>query len=248
MRVASSTMTILKITALSAVLGVGGVTLGGLGLSGDGAAWAQGQGQGGQGQGGSDNQGGAGAGGQGSGGQGQGGPSGDSEGRGGPQSGGPSDSAGGRPAWAQEGLPAVELGRLSVARSPDQVLDRALAEALKNFTPAMADFYNQSLAEIIADLSLNWDTITIVDSPLQNLSLFKEILLTGSTSLPGVTNSDEVLMAVFVGVASDKTVPVSTNTVIALSIILGEPMTAAEAAPIAAMAEDVRIAVVAGHG
>jgi hypothetical protein len=244
MRVASSTKTILKITALSAVLGVGAVTLGGLGLPGDGAAWAQGQGQG---QGGSDNQGGAGAGGQGGGGQGQGGPSGDSEGRGGPQSGGPSDGTGGKPVWAQEGLPEVELGRLSVARSPDHVLDRALAEALATWTPEMAAFYELSLDEMITELSLNWDNLTIYDSPLQNLALLKDVLADGTTQLD-VDNTAGTLAALFLGVASDKTLTISTDTVIAVTTILGYPVTEASAADLAAAAEAIRIAVLAGHG
>ena len=72
-----------------------------------------GQGQGAKGsQGGQDNQGGQGSG--------QGGPGTDSDSKG-PQAGGPSSSGsgGGKPTWAQEGIPEVELGRLSVARSPD---------------------------------------------------------------------------------------------------------------------------------
>ena len=66
-------------------------------------------------------------------GQGQGGPGEDSDGKG-PQA-GSGGSEGGKPAWAQEGIPEVELGRLNVARSPDKVLDqragrgRCLADA-----------------------------------------------------------------------------------------------------------------------
>ncbi len=217
------------------------------GSGGNGAGGSGGGGAGGSGGGGAGGSGGQGSGGQG-GGAGQGGPSGDSEGRGGPQSGGPSDNTGGKPAWAQEGIPEVELGRLSVARSPDHVLERALDEAVANFTPAMADFYSQSLTDIITDLSLNWDELTIIDSPLQNLALFDQILTTGTTSLPGVTNDDDVLLAVFLGVASDKVVPISTDTVIALTTIFGDTMTEAEAEALAAMAESVRIAVLAGHG
>lgn len=204
-----------------------------------------GQGQGSQGaQSGQGNQGGQGAG--------QGGPGEDSDGKG-PQAGGPSDdgSGGGKPAWAQEGIPEVELGRLSVARSPDHVLQRALDEAVATLTTEMVDFYNLPLDGadgIIDELSNNWDNITIYDSPLQNLALFKELLEGQPTSLTGVTNDTDTLMAVFLGVASDKTVPISTDTVIALTTILGEPVSEADAAALAADAESVRIAVLAGHG
>lgn len=224
----------------------------------DGAALAQddgdgegGQGQGGQGDGGN-GQGGQGSqqgqGNQGGSGAGQGGPSADSDGKG-PQAGGPSDTGGGKPVWAQEGIPEVELGRLSVARSPDQVLDRALAEALSNISSDIVSFYNLSLEDAITKLSLEFDTVTMYDSPLQSLSLLRDAL-DGSSVLAdyGVTNDVDTLMALFIGVASDKTITVSTDTVIALTTILGAPMTEASAAALAADAEAVRVAVLAGHG
>ena len=210
---------------------------GGQGAQGPGSDGGQGQGGPGS-QGGQGNQGGQGAG--------QGGPSEDSDGEG-PQAGAPAGSAGGKPAWAQEGIPEVELGRLSVARSPDQVLDRALAEALATFTPDMEAFYELSLDAMIEELSLNWDNVTIYDSPLQNLALLEDILADGATQLP-VSNDPDTLMAVFIGVASDKTLPVSTDTVTAVTTILGYPMSEADAAALAADAEAVRIAVLAGHG
>ena len=84
------------------------------GGDGDGSNGGNGN-AGGQGQGSQGAQ--SGQGNQGDQGQGQGGPGEDSDGVG-PQAGGPSDSAGGgQPPWASEGIPEVELGRLSVARS-----------------------------------------------------------------------------------------------------------------------------------
>lgn len=183
-------------------------------------------------------------------GTGQGGPDASSDGKG-PQAGVPSDtkSGGGKPAWAQEGIPEVELGRLSVARSPDQVLDRALAEALATITPDIVSFYSLPLDQMIEQFSLNWDNISIYDSPLQNLALMKDAL-DGTSDLTalGVANSVDTLLAAFLGVASDKTVPISTDTVIAVTTILGTPVTGAAAADLAADAEAIRIAVLAGHG
>ncbi|MGJ8621475.1 MAG: hypothetical protein ACSHW1_01780 [Yoonia sp.] len=208
-----------------------------------------GQGQGGQGaQAGQGNQGGSGAG--------QGGPDVTSDGKG-PQAGGPSDtnSGGGKPAWAQEGIPEVELGRLSVARSPDQVLQRSLEEAISTWDAAtMEAFYelpldssDPNVTTILTELSLNWDNLTIYDSPLQNLALMKDILEDGDLQLD-INNDSDVLLAVFLGVASDKTVPISTDTVIAVTTILGYPITGDAAADLAEDAEAVRIAVLAGHG
>jgi hypothetical protein len=212
-------------------------------------AFAQEDGEGGQGQGGKAD-GGQGQGGQGgqSGGSGQGGPDASSDGKG-PKAGSPSGSSGGKPVWAKEGIPEVELGRLSVARSPEKVLDRALAEALSNITPEIVSFYNLDLDAAIATLSLQFDSVAMYDSPLQSLALLRDAL-DGSSVLAenGVTNDTGTLMALFIGVASDKTLPISTETVIAVTTILGAPMTEAQAAAMAIDAEAVRVAVLAGHG
>lgn len=257
-----------RVAAVSAL--AVGVTMAGVGhenlsLGFTSAALAQGQGsgnasgnQGGQGSGSKGSQ--SGQGNSGGTGAGQGGPDPDSDGKG-PQSGGPSTagSGGGKPSWAQEGIPEVELGRLSVARSPDQVLQRSLDEAIATFTPAMADFYNLPLSEAVPDaeidtmleaLSLNWDTISLYDSPLQNLALFKDVLEDGVSQLP-ITNDAETLLSVFLGVASDKTVPISEDTVTAMLMILSDGLPTVievDVASVAADAEAIRIAVLAGHG
>lgn len=204
-----------------------------------------GQGQGSQGsQSGQDNSGGTGTG--------QGGPGEDSDGKG-PRVGGPSSdgSGGGKPNWAAEGIPEVELGRLSVARSPDQVLDRSLAEAIASFDLMTPGFYEKDLQEMLATLENDWDTITIYDSPLQNLALFKDVLEDGVSDLPGVENDPETLLAVFLGVASDKTVPISEDTVTAMLVILSDGLPSVidvDVASVAADAEAIREAVLLGHG
>ncbi len=211
------------------------------GQGGNGAANAGGQGQGGQGAQ-------SGQGNQGAQGQGQGGPGADSDGQG-PQAGGPSDSAGGgMPPWASEGIPEVELGRLSVARSPDHVLDRAYDEAMLSIA-SMADFYNMSLDDMVTELSLNWDEQTFIDSPLQNLAIFRDALDGGiDLSSYGITADAFTMLAVTLGVASDKTVPITPETAYAISVIFEMPLTEAEATTLAAAAEEIRIAVLAGHG
>ena len=243
-----------KVAAAVSALAVCGVLVGGLVTPGvgafGGAALAQtgsgkavGQGAGGQGsQSGQGNQGGQDSG--------QGGPDASSDGKG-PQAGAPADTntGGGKPAWAQEGIPEVELGRLSVARSPDQVLDRAYAEALATISPEIVAFYSLPIDQMISELSLNWDNVSIYDSPLQSLALMKDAL-DGESSLiaEGVTNSNDTLLAAFLGIASDKNVPVTQDTVIAVTTILGTPIIGEAATALAADAEAIRIAVLAGHG
>jgi len=195
------------------------------------------------------------------GGSGQGGPPADagedeeSDGRG-PQYGQPGDDdeRGGKPIWAQEGIPEVELGRLSVIRSPEQVLARALAEVVSNFDPAtMAVYYKMTAAEFAATAATAWDTMTIIDSPLENLALLTELWTTGDVSLPEIDvpadTSMVELAAILIGVASDKNLAVSTDTVIALAVVIGATsLDDATIAEIAEKAEDVRAAVLLGHG
>jgi hypothetical protein len=207
-------------------------------------AWAQ-EGSGGKGNAG---EGGSGQGGQGQGGEGkgQGGPGEDSDGQG-PKA-GSGGSGGGKPVWAQEGIPEVELGRLSVARSPDAVLDRALAEAVASLTPDMVAFYNLSYDDLIAELSLNFDNVTFIDSPLQNLALLEDLLADGTALTgAGVTTDETLLAAILLGAASDKTIDISTETVIAVTTILGTPITGTAAEQLADLADSIRVAILAGH-
>lgn len=173
----------------------------------------------------------------------------ESDGRG-PQYGKPSGERGTKPVWAQEGIPEVELGRLNVIRSPNQVLDRALGEVIANFDPAAsAALYSGTAANFETTIVANWDTVTYVDSPLENLALLKELWTTQSTSLPGVTPSNLIeLSAIFIGSASDKTMPVSNLTVEALAKIVGVQMPQSVIDSIADKAEDVRAAIALAHG
>lgn len=209
----------------------------------------------------------------GSSGSGQGGPSDDSDAKGPKYGGGGSKPApgtqGGKPAWAQEGIPSdLELGRLNVARAPSHVLDRSLADALSSMQPT---FYNQVLA-IADNASLNMDqkvaalqalvkstfadtSIVMVDSPLQNLALYKDMLTTGQiVSSSGTYDANTatrslLLAAVFIGTASDKTLPVSTATVDAINKIMSLTLPdGVSDVELGAAAEAVRAAISEAHG
>ncbi|OYV26096.1 MAG: hypothetical protein B7X08_03205 [Acidocella sp. 20-63-7] len=177
-------------------------------------------------------------------------------------------TTGGRPAWAKEGIPAVELGRLSVARSPEHVLDHAFTEVVGNWatlgttvmvlsaegqetiTMTVAQLYSLPANEFAQIVQTYYSSIVRVDSPLENLSLLKSYTLTGTMPLTGVTPaSQDDMIAIFLGSASDKTIPVSTDTVTAVNTILGLPaLTPEQTADIAAKAEAVRLAIDTGHG
>jgi len=153
----------------------------------------------------------------------------------------------GRPVWAQEGIPEVELGRLNVARSPDHVLDRAYVEAVGSMTDPVLDFYRNDFDDMIDELSERWDQVSFIDSPLQNLALLREAL-NGPSVLTAVNTNNDTLMAVFLGSASDKALEITKETVIAVTTILGKPIEGDAAQNLADEAEAVRIAILAGHG
>lgn len=170
----------------------------------------------------------------------------DGEGR---SAGGGGRAGGDRSVWAQEGIPEVELGRLNVARSPSRVLDRAFSEALASFTPEVAAFYRLDLNDMVDELSGNWDSVKLIDSPLQNLALMRDALDgTSVLSTQGIATDNDTLLAVFLGTASDKAIPVSADTATAISAILGVPLSPADAAALAEKAERIRQAIFQGHG
>jgi hypothetical protein len=126
----------------------------------------------------------------------------------------------------------VELGRLNVARAPEQVLDHSLVEALSKLANA---------TEVTLDPSgrLVADGVTI-DSPLENLALFKAIVstpavdgvitLTAEGSVDGndVTYSFDIsvdqaglVAAAAIAAASDKTGTLTTDEVMYISDFFG---------------------------
>ncbi len=177
-------------------------------------------------------------------------------------------TSGGRPAWAKEGIPSVELGRLSVARAPAHVLDHAFSETVTNWatmgttvmeltadgqetlTMTVAQFYSLPADQFAYIVKTYYSSIVRIDSPLENLSLLKSFALTNVSPLTGVTPaSRDDMIAIYLGSASDKTIPITVDTVTAVNTILGLPaLTPEETADIQAKAEDVRLAILSGHG
>ncbi|HVC11417.1 MAG TPA: hypothetical protein VNE59_07260 [Burkholderiales bacterium] len=192
----------------------------------------------------------------GGGGQGQGGPSGDSDAKG-PRYGGEGSkptpgTQGGAPAWAKDTIGEVELGRMNVARAPAHVIDRALAEAITTLTdPANQTLYKLDSLDAIVQAILNASALR-VDSPLQNLALYRELLTTatlGTTGIPVTTANYTLLAAIFIGGASDKTLPISASSVEAVNTIMGLTLpTGVTATDVAVAADTIRQAILTAHG
>jgi hypothetical protein len=155
----------------------------------------------------------------------------------------------GRPVWAGEGIPEVELGRLNVARAPSHVLDRAWTNAQEDFDSQMAAFYSLSVEEAAYLLATDQDNVLRLHSPLQNLALYHEAMVFGSVELLGSQQASGLeLAAIFLGSAADKNIPISEDTVTAVNRILGLiELSPDDRASLAASAEQVRAALLAGH-
>jgi len=192
-------------------------------------------------------------------GSGQGGPSSDSTSKG-PRYGGGSLSnnpggSRGKPSWSQDALPEdVDLGRLNVARAPAHVLEKSLTEALSTMDYSL--YKLTSLTDVLDAIksgTIDGKTFVRVDSPLENLALYKDILTDGKigdgTKLPVTASNTELLLATFLGSASDKTIPITADTVTALNTILKLNLpTSISAATLAADAEKVRLEILEAHG
>jgi hypothetical protein len=130
-------------------------------------------------------------------------------------------------------LVEVDLGRLSVARSPSKVIEHALDEAISSLNVATS-----ITVDAAGRLVLVIDgEVKTIDSPLENLALYETLISEGY--LPGLTASDEVLgdlaylkdptytsgdfasAASFLAAASDKFGATDLDEVVYINAILG---------------------------
>ncbi|BAZ92961.1 uncharacterized protein FOKN1_0557 [Thiohalobacter thiocyanaticus] len=155
-----------------------------------------------------------------------------------------------RPVWAQEGIPEVELGRLNVSRAPAHVLARHEDEALARYSTEMAALYNLPADAAAQLLQTAYGETPRLDSPLQNLAMYEQVMVFGRTELEGIQAASAIdLAAIFLGTAADKNLPITEDTIIALNRILGlKEMPAYERAALASRANTVREAILIGHG
>ncbi len=165
---------------------------------------------------------------------------------------GKSDSSGnkGQPVWSSEGIPEGDYGRLNVARAPQKTRDQAAAEAINTITDW--SLYSLSLEEVVTAIK-NYRLVPIVrvDSPTQSLALYQSVLKNNALIVKDgvvVPGSTLVQAAIFLASASDKTKPISVNTVIAMNTILGiSNPTGVTNEVMAEAAEAVRVAIQIGH-
>lgn len=126
----------------------------------------------------------------------------------------------------------VEFGRLSVGRSPTRVLSSQIEEAINAINDASSVTVDAAgrIVLVAAD-----GTTKTIDSPLENLALYYELINTGTidgvdaavlSSLgivaDNTVSADELKIASsFFAAASDKTIPVTIDTVVYMNAVLG---------------------------
>jgi len=106
----------------------------------------------------------------------------------------------------------VELGRLSVARAPEKVLNHSLDEALSKLTATGAVVTLDEAGRLVVNG-------TAIDSPLENLALYDAYMTTGT--IAGVTLPAGFNPASLLAAAADKTGSISVDTVVYMDSILG---------------------------
>lgn len=108
-------------------------------------------------------------------------------------------------------LTEVELGRLSVGRSPEKVLDHALSEAEKTIALDADGVIEFDAAGRIVVVAAD-GTVYTIDSPLENLALYEQALTSDEWTLAQAAS--------FLGAASGKEVPISVDSVYYMDAIL----------------------------
>jgi hypothetical protein len=134
-------------------------------------------------------------------------------------------------------LQAVDFARMSVARSPAKVMDKQMADVLVNLSTAQCltldpagrlVYSSPDTADV--DLDGNTDELlsSAVDSPLQNLAIYRELMTKGLLGTPAIALPNPFSQygildtaAKALGAASDKGGKINIDLVVYLNQILG---------------------------
>ena len=126
----------------------------------------------------------------------------------------------------------VDFGRINEARSPDEVFASQLEDVVVSLATAdcvTLDPAGRLVASSVDDTTLD-NLAKTIDSPLQNLAIYRELILTGFIGTdPGIPLPGETLVTAArgLGAASDKAGEVDVDLVAYLNQIMGlsDPLT-----------------------
>jgi len=117
----------------------------------------------------------------------------------------------------------VDFGRINAVRSPDDVFDRQLEDVIVNLTTAdcvTLDPAGRMVATRVADDGKV--SSSTIDSPLQNLAISRQLLLTGTIGAPLPQGADVLDTAARgIGAGSGKTGEVNVDLVAYLDQLMG---------------------------
>jgi len=105
----------------------------------------------------------------------------------------PLDAEGAVPESYAEYVQDVELGRLSIVRSPQEVVDSAYAEAMATINAAGGIGLDPAGRILLYNVELGSETLATktIDAPLENVALYQALMKNGH--LPGLTLDSQVL-------------------------------------------------------
>jgi hypothetical protein len=134
-------------------------------------------------------------------------------------------------------LQAVDFARMSVARSPAKVMDKQLADILVNLSTAQCltldpagrlVYSSPDSADVDGDGNTTELLSSAVDSPLQNLAIYRELMTKGALGTPAIALPNPFTQygildtaAKALGAASDKGGKINIDLVVYLNQILG---------------------------
>lgn len=117
----------------------------------------------------------------------------------------------------------VDFGRVNAARSPEQVFDSQLADVFVNLSTADQISLDPAGRLVASTCDSTLDNLAkTIDSPLQNLAIYRELILTGNIGAP-LPQGRAILdiAATGLGAASDKSGEVNIDLVAYLNQIMG---------------------------
>ena len=121
----------------------------------------------------------------------------------------------------------TDFGRINLARSPDEVFESQLTDVVISLSIAdctTLDPAGRLVASVVDDITLD-NLAKTIDSPLQNLAIYRELMLTGFIgAAPGIPLPDPNFYntaARGLGAASDKSGGVNVDLVAYLNQIMG---------------------------
>ena len=134
-------------------------------------------------------------------------------------------------------LQAVDFARMSVARSPAKVMDKQMADVLVNLSTAQCltldsagrlVYSSPDSADVDGDGNTTELLSSAVDSPLQNLAIYRELMTKGVLGTPAIALPNPFTQygildtaAKALGAASDKGGKINIDLVVYLNQILG---------------------------